>query len=688
MECRSNKWIASFLPVFGSSSAQPAEVISFTSVPPPTENTDIFTLSRDGYLRRWSVLKGCQAECNAAVKAGINHQNDKPIAIIEGSLPKLLRICTIPNTKDEATTPTPDARQVLLICLPTPLSTTSGGIFQVRDLETLVESNSCPASTATTNCRLQDFIVVKDVLYALWEKQGKSLLEMRKFVDGRFEGEWVAASPGQATDLSQVLSDELLLQPGCLVDKFIQAILRPGVFSNLTLRSALQDYKEHYLSLPGSHAPALLTSHATLSEAIAAVVGCTVELTHDPHTGIAQWMQYWGALRRDWEGFIARCVEIERNARWPLALGCNDPSQQILIVERERIVQCVREDKQIFLHRNLSVQKAVPTEYELLPLCWGLRTKLSGQIIRKVENEALNILTQEIAFPLADIVAEVSNKLFSRAEVDEDLEAWVSSSLPPASNLSEAVHKLLDLIGGLDEPIKQEEDEVELIIPPTTPEWKRGHITSFITETIEARYSLCISLMALLFFMGEDLKQYDPALLGESFAAFRGVVMLRFLCRQNAGDPDGARPYVPNPAADDVITRMSSLRMTNETGSVHFTYSLIHELLLQARLPSSIHAAAHHFLGGIDILSTESAAYASAPELELCERLRSAGFLEAARQLIAWLPRTPAVCYVQARLLLDMGRGDEASLLFKSVAGSFGRTLLFLPREHQLIFTV
>ena len=266
MECRSNKWIASFLPVFGSSSAQPAEVISFTSVPPPTENTDIFTLSRDGYLRRWSVLKGCQAECNAAVKAGINHQNDKPIAIIEGSLPKLLRICTIPNTKDEATTPTPDARQVLLICLPTPLSTTSGGIFQVRDLETLVESNSCPASTATTNCRLQDFIVVKDVLYALWEKQGKSLLEMRKFVDGRFEGEWVAASPGQATDLSQVLSDELLLQPGCLVDKFIQAILRPGVFSNLTLRSALQDYKEHYLSLPGSHAPALLTSHATLSE--------------------------------------------------------------------------------------------------------------------------------------------------------------------------------------------------------------------------------------------------------------------------------------------------------------------------------------------------------------------------------------------------------------------------------------
>jgi nuclear pore complex protein Nup160 len=577
------------------------------------------------------------------------------------------------ESPEKADTPVNVMQQVLVVCVPTPLSTISGGIFQIRDAKTLVEKASHPASSATTNCRLQDILVVKDTLYALWEKQGQSRIEMCKLTVGGFRGEWMTAVHGQAADLSQLLSDELLLQPGCLAENFMQALLRPGVFSSLTLRSALQDYREHYLSLPGIGAPALLSSHATLCEGIAAIVGCTVGLTRDTHTGVAQWMQYWNALRRDWEGFVARCIEIERNARWPLSLGYMGSLDQVVVVERERIAQCISRDYQTFLQASLLARQPIQTDYALLPLCWSLRAKLGNQIARKIEIEALNILTQEIAFPLADIVAEASRKVFSRLDVDEATETWVNSQLPQPPEFSGAVHKLLDLIGGLDESIKREEDEVEMIIPPTTLEWARAHITSFITETIEARYDICIAMMVLLFFMGDDLKQHDPALLGEAFAAFRGVVMLRFLCRQNAGDPDGARPYVLNPPSDDVVARMNSLRMSNESGNMHPTYSLMHELTTQSILPSSTYSAAHHFLAEVNILSTVSAAHAFGPEVALCEKLRLGGFHEACRQLLGWLPRSPAVCYVQARLLLDSGRGDESALLFKSVAGSFGK---------------
>ena len=106
--------------------------------------------------------------------------------------------------------------------------------------------------------------------------------------------------------------------------------------SALTLRTAIDQYTDACLSLPGPQPSQLATSHSSSSEYISAVVGCTVSLNRDPQTGAFQYANYWNALKRDWEGFIARCREVERSARCPLVLGAQDQGD-IVVVERERV---------------------------------------------------------------------------------------------------------------------------------------------------------------------------------------------------------------------------------------------------------------------------------------------------------------------------------------------------------------
>jgi hypothetical protein len=40
----------------------------------------------------------------------------------------------------------------------------------------------------------------------------------------------------------------------------------------------------------------------------------------DPQTGALQDDRYLGTQNGDREGFVARCCEVERRARWPLGL--------------------------------------------------------------------------------------------------------------------------------------------------------------------------------------------------------------------------------------------------------------------------------------------------------------------------------------------------------------------------------
>jgi nuclear pore complex protein Nup160 len=197
----------------------------------------------------------------------------------------------------------------------------------------------------------------------------------------------------------------------------------------------------------------------------------------------------------------------------------------------------------------------------------------------------------------------------------------------------------------------------------------------YIAKTVEARYDLCLSLVTLLFFLSDELSGWDPALLAEVFAVFRGVAMLRFVARHPAGQlSDLSVSLSDHLTPDDVVSRMRNMNVSHSKTLITPTYSLIHRLIAQSGDTHGLPGAAHRFLDATGLLQSVSPAHATKFEILFCERLRLLGYYGATRELLSWLPRTPGVSYVLARLWLNVGRADDAAHLMEKLAASFGES--------------
>lgn len=640
------------------------------SHPWPTDIGHVWTLSRDRSLRLWKAKIGCVATRTLSLNSTRDSTpapgTPKPQVLLEAEQQTLLRVFTRE----------PDDEHIYVLAfIPTPSSSIAGGSFWLLDTEaeSLSEIGTIECSKESAYCHLQDFIIMNDTLYTLWDRQGRSFLEAAviNFDAGSdlHPGVWTQASYAEESELTPAYLEELLLSPGSLTDKFFEAIMRPGIFSALTLRTAIDQYTDACLSLPGPPPLQLNTSYATLGENIAAVVGCTVQLIRDPSTGALQHAQYWNALKRDWEGFIARCREVERSARWPLVLGAQTKGD-ILIIERERVGRLVAEDYPIGLHRSLL--RGIPLidpQYDLLDTVWALRIKLGTQTMLNLENRLVDIMQQEIAFSFVDILQDQTRRSKFREEMEEGLESWIIGRLQRIDNLDAAAQAALDVIGGFDVGVKREEEDVPMRRPPVNSDWSKALTATYVATSIHARYELCLSLLILLFFLSDELDQWDPTLLAEMFSVFRGISTLRYVSRQPAGDLGSAKPLAGD-AADEVITRLRNMNVSRHRTVFTPTHSLIHRLISH---PGDLPNNAHRFLDSTGLLQCTSPAYATKPEVVFCEQLRLLGYHGVARELLSWLPRTPGVTYVLARLWLDTGRSDDASHTLQKIAGSFGK---------------
>lgn len=565
----------------------------------------------------------------------------------------------------------------MLVFIPTTSSASCGGVFHLFEhvSEQLVTGFSLESSSASVHCQLHDFTVIGNSLHTLWSHQGQSVVESVEWEWGRakrngpFIGEWIASTYPQESELTPSYLDELLLTPGSMTEKFYEATMRPGVFSPLTLKIALEAYTVSCLSLPGVPPPQLTTPYASLGENIAAVVGCTVRLTRDPQTGAQQHDRYWNALKRDWEGFIARCREVERMARWPLVLGLGS-SVDLIVVERERVGVRVGEDLPLRLLRLLSSSIAVEPQYGLMEILWTLKTKIGTRTMLTLEDRLTSII-QQVAFSYADIILDQSQRTFFRTDLDEADDNWITGRLQSIEDLDQAIRFGLDILGGLTEDeVKLEEEEVELLLPTTESEWSRALTASFVGMTVNARYDLCLTIIALLYFLAEDLGDWDPSLLAEVLVVFRGLAMLRYVAQQTAGNSEQETLG----DADDFVSRMRDMNVSQSKSRSLPVHSLLHRLLPRTWGQKGLMASAHHFLDSTGLLQSVSPAHATRSEVVYCERLRLLGCLGVAGELLTWLPRTPGVTYVLARLWLDSGRSDDAATLLDSLAARFGKS--------------
>ncbi|KAE9395644.1 hypothetical protein BT96DRAFT_997448 [Gymnopus androsaceus JB14] len=678
----------SFLPSLNNANSNTAEIISMATHPWPTDIGHIWTLSRDRVLRLWKPKIGCVVF--KTLSHGLARESSpghgKPQVLLDAEHQTLLRVFSFSEDDDHF---------YVLAFLPA-VSSTSGGTFLLLDAlsDQVTEVGTIQCSKHTAHCHLQDFMVITNVLYTLWDRQGQSMVE-KTFIDlhsiindSSRISVWESASCAPEMELTPAYLEEVLMGKGSITDKFFDAVMRPGLFSTLTLRTAIDQYTDSCLSLPGPPPHPLTVTYASLEENIAAVVGCTVNLNRDPQTGALQHDKYWNALKRDWEGFIARCREIERSARWPLVLGAQGQGD-IIVVERERVSAQVVADLPIHLYQVLSRDlRITDSQYDLLGILWTLRDKVGPQIMLGLESCLVDLMHQEIAFPFADILQDQTNRFHFKDALDEGASVWLIGRLSSIDNLDEAVRTSLDVIGGLDMGVKREEDEVELLLPPPDSDWFRGLTASYITTSSNARYDLCLCLMALFFFLVDDLPDWDPSLLAEVFAVFRGTAMMRYVVRQSSSAASKA-PVDDISSADDVVSLLQNMQVSRNRNHSTPTYSLVHRLLIQTGDTSHVlPGAAHRFLDTTGLLQSVTPAIASKAEVSFCERLRLLGYIHVSRELLSWLPRTPGVSYVLSRIWLNAGRVDDAAFLLEKLAGCFGPDNALAPDDRDALQSV
>lgn len=661
----------SYIPGFHSGTNAASEFLCVAGLPEPTEFGYIWTLSRDRTLRLWSASRGCVASKPLSLHALYqpSSASDNKLVSLNGEAGNLLRVYSLSPNGDKS---------FAVVFTPTSGGPHCGGYFQIVDssLDQLHELRTVECSPTSVNCHLQDFILNDGVLYTLWERHGTSMVQSIKLDAGSLmavnDAAWETSNYGEETDLTPAFLDEVLLAPGSLTEKFMEVILRPGIFSPLTIRTALEQYIDACLSLPGPPPPELTSSYTSVAENIVAVVGCTVTLVQDPHTGATQHDRYWSALKRDWEGFIARCREVERSARWPLALSKGQHSDEVIAVERERVSVLAREDLPIIVHRHLSDSLPIESHFSVLDIAWTLCYKIGTEVLRNMENSIIDVLHQEIAFSIVDIMIDQVRRSDLRGILDEGTQNWVVAKLQEVEDLERSIKITLDLAAGFDLEVKREEDEVELLLPPSRSEWKAAIAAGYISTSLNARYDICLALIILLFFMADDLGEWDPCLLEDVFAVFRGLSMLRYVARQPTVDQSHDHQSSQAGSTDDVIARMGSMQVSGNQPNFAPILSLAHRLISQSSEHVELPSSAHRFLDDTGLLQSTSPAHVTHFEASFCERLRDLGYYQAARAMLAWLPRTPGVTFVTARLFINLGRGDDAAYLMEKVAASFG----------------
>ncbi|PFH52564.1 hypothetical protein AMATHDRAFT_74048 [Amanita thiersii Skay4041] len=672
--------LTSFLPLQNSSAHTASDIVSLASFPWPTDIGHVWSLSRDRTLRLWKAKTGCVSTRTLSMIIPGRDSFPKH-QLLDGTHQNLLRVFGAGSGDDQIYT---------LAFLPNMSSSTSGGIFRLVTTvaDNLHDLGAIGCSSASAHCRLQDFLVVDDILYTLWDRQGQSFIEktvinVESFSDA--DQQWHAIYTSPEPEHTPGYLEKLLLSPGSIVEKGLKVVLRPGAFSTNTLRTAIEEYTDACFSLPGSIPSPLTSSYATLAENVAGVVGCTVKLIHDAQIGAPQYSSYWNSIKRDWEGFISRCSRLERLGSRPLAIGMEEQGC-IIVIERDHVRTLISEDLPLYLcHLFVQESSHVDSQYDILSVAWTLKSVLNPQVTTDLESRLEEQFRQGITFSFSDLIQDHASHSKIFETLDEGTANWILGRLQSIDDIDAAIKTALDVIGGLDMEVKREEDEVELLLPSTSSHWLRATTAAYIAATIGARYDLCFSLVVLLFFLANDLAEWDPALLAEVLAVYRGVCMLRRIAKQPGSDwsTDGEK----NLSTDDVILKLRNMNVSRHKVQATSSYSLIHHLLAQSDSVLGLPGAAHRFLDSSGLLQSVSPAHGTKFEVLFCERLRLLRYYDLTREFLSWLPKTPGVSYVQSRLWLDLGRADDASELLQKLSGCFG-TNPGLSLEDQEALTV
>jgi len=532
------------------------------------------------------------------------------------------------------------------------------------------------------------------------------------------------------------------------------------------------------------------------------VFGATLLNVNDAISGGEQQREYYAALRRDWEGFLARCREIEKAGRWPVSLGlvhnrctgqnpiagasdpyANKPGRntgECVVIERERMGMLVGEDQPLAVHRRVIAETELEDEggeglqmdesrftgisrrrskhnapRQLIRLALSLKSLFAASGWAEVTHELYTTVRNSVSMLYQDLLLDLAQRV-GLEDMDPDTVTWVFEQIGASFEDDEAqfqeaidaVSRIIRSTGDAEQidEVKVEDDEEEvgrLLLHSTVSssnviqaingldttsdnhnQWTKSLTASYLTATLEARYEIASSIIFLLMFLKskghEWVEQTSAQHLDELFAGLRSNSILRQTASRvmegerespsAAQDPnavgsmdvDGIIRVNPSRAragtVDSVAGRMAGMRVgagesrlhvhfatlagagppalpqtTRGFGSVPLLQSLLPPLKRTFKLPYASDA----FLFSNGIIENDTLSVASVAEVEFAEELRRRGSYNAAIDVIDWLPRGNACCYVAARLLIQRKDYEQAADLFERSARSFGEFLAF-----------
>jgi len=694
--------LSSLIPFTTKPQPGSTNTIAFATPPHPSPSLLSFSLQRDRVVRVWESGT-CVATAHvppvlsdSLVRGSSVLPPSRSIPILSEEPQNLLQV--IPPV-----TGTPADEGVrLLVYMPSP----NGGYFSIFVLSARNASGARSlgfyghkqASEHPWVRSLRDFVVVDETLWTLWDDEGNTSVEYTPVDfddDDSDESPWIPLLPPHKIEpLPMHLDDHELPSHGSFTGAFMSFLLRPGAFSKYTLRAALQQYITALSSAPGSQPKILSCRYNSLSEQIAATVGCTVSLNTDPQTGEQQWHSYWAALRRDWDGFVARCVNIERNARFPLRLGRSaygDP----LVLERERICAVVFTDNAIRFHeREVLVRTSIDPRPTLgnfdssseltrpvMEAARVLRASIHILQLAKIEASLLAIARSDPTSSFPDIAADLARKDIITG-LSEEVATSLDERIEAIPRLDEALHEVLNIVEDLDGiKLEEETEEPEETGAPQL-EWQRSLTTAYVTASINARYETLVSLLTLVCFIAEGrpgLFAEYAGIIGGGFSSLQCVATLHSISRRPAGDPESRTLLRGEIDVAAMLQNMHVSGGTNNTSGAHIiaTNSFLHLLYCASECATKSFnvapgAAAHQYLRCADMLSCGESPGARLADAKLIHHLWSLGYPSASQELAEWYPRTPAIAYVLGRSLLDAGRVEDAAMNLERVEGFLG----------------
>jgi nuclear pore complex protein Nup160 len=218
-------------------------------------------------------------------------------------------------------------------------------------------------------------------------------------------------------------------------------------------------------------------------------------------TSLDQQSEYFSALRRDWEGFLARCREIEKAARWPVSLGLvgfdNDGNRRVrggksthiggcIVLERERMGMLVGEDESLSLYRRI-VEEADKSEedvmemsfesrrgneegqYQLVQLALSLKALLSPASWADVTHKLYVTIRENMAMTYEDLLLHLAQEV-EMDDLDDETTFWVFNQLEAFVDGAQftaaldAISMTIRSTGNAEvaEMVKQEDDEEEV----------------------------------------------------------------------------------------------------------------------------------------------------------------------------------------------------------------------------------